>query len=142
MPNPIPAMDGTHDFLVVFGVAAAVLGFVLVSSGVPPSPLMARPVLGRSASPMPAEPSLAAADGHPAGDRLQQVEVTRIPMPSPDNRGDGAFADASTSQYDPRHDLRLALADMMLQQRGFVGYPPVDMPQPMSSMERMPPGRD
>jgi hypothetical protein len=135
-------MDGTHDFLLVFGVAAVVLGVVMLSQGVPPSPVMARPVPGGSASPMPADAPLAAADDYLAGDRSQPVGVTPKPVPFPDNSGDGACAEVCLSRYDPRRDLRLALADMMLQQRGFVGYPPVDMPQPMSSMERMPPRRD
>ena len=88
--NSIPAADGTHDFLLVFGVAAAAVGFVLMSCAVPPSPVMARPVSGRSASPMPADPSLAAADDHLTGDRSQPVGVTPIPVPFPDNSGDAA----------------------------------------------------
>jgi hypothetical protein len=86
---------------------------------------------------MPAEPSLAAADDQLAGDRSQPVGVTPKPVPFSDTSGDGACAEACLSRYDPRRDLRLALADMMLQQRGFVGYPPEDMPQPMNRTERM-----
>jgi hypothetical protein len=138
VPNPSPAMDSTHDFLLVFGVAAVVLGVVMVNQGVPPSPVMARPVPSRSAWPVPADPWLAPADAHLTGHRSQPEGVTPKPMPFPENNGDVACADACVSRYDPRRDLRLALTDMMLQQRGFVGYPPVDMPQPMSSMDRMP----
>jgi hypothetical protein len=118
MPHRSPAVDGTHDFLLVL-----VLGVVMLSQGVPPSPVMARPVLGRSSSPMPAEPSLAAANDHLTGDRSQPVGVTPKPVPFPDTSGDGACAEACLSQYDPRRDLRVALTDMMLQQRGFAGYP-------------------
>ena len=46
MPNRHPAADGTHNFLLVFGIAAAALGLVLTGSGVLPSPLIARPVSG------------------------------------------------------------------------------------------------
>jgi hypothetical protein len=132
MPNRNPAADGSHDFLLVFGVAAAALGFVLMSRGVPPSPVMARQVPSRYASPMLAERSLTAADDHPAADRSPPVGVTPISVQFPDNSGDVACADACPSQYDPRRDLRVTLTDMMLQQRGFAGHPPDDMPRPES----------
>ena len=132
MRNRKLAAARIHEFVLVFGVAAAALGLILMSRGVLLPPVMARPDPVGHSSLMPPEPSLTSVDDHLAGDRSQLVGVTRIPMPFPDNRGDVACADLCPSRYDPRRDLRVTLTDMMLQQRGFAGYPPDDMPRPGS----------
>lgn len=120
-----PPPNAAHDLLLVLGVAAVVLGVVLGSRAVLPSPSAAHRV-----------PPTPAARGWV--ERLVPAQDARsIATTPPTDRGPTASApptassDATTGvaacapRFDPDHDLRLVLAAMALQRRRTMGKHPV-----------------
>jgi hypothetical protein len=110
--------NGRHrvsDLLLVVGIAAVVLGTVMVSRGVLPSQPAAHLVPNEHAAPIPTDSAVPALDERLAADMSPS---DRVP-PTPGTTGSSAIrvAAACIPRLDLDHDLRLVLAAMALQRR-------------------------
>jgi hypothetical protein len=124
MPNSIPAVDGTHDFLLVFGVAAVVLGVLLVSQGVLPSQSAAHRVPRAHAALLPAERAGPAPDERLVAETSPATSVPLTPALWSVSSGVTRLVAACAPGLDLDHDLRLMLAALALQERRHArGYP-------------------
>jgi hypothetical protein len=124
MPHCSPAADGTHDRVLVFGVAAVVLGLVLVSQGVLPSQSATHRVLSAHAALLPAERAGPAPDVRLVAETSPATSVPLTPALWRASSGVTRLVAACAPHLDRVHDLRLMLAALALQERRRArGYP-------------------
>jgi hypothetical protein len=115
MPDREPRAHGANDVMLVLGVAAVVLGMVMVSQGVRPAQPAAHRVPSAHAALMPTERALPVLDERLAADTFPRDRVP--PMPRTTGSGAATAAAACTPRLDLDHDLRLVLLAMALQRR-------------------------
>jgi hypothetical protein len=114
-----PTPKTAHDLLLVVGVAAVVLGVVMVGGGVLPSPSAAHRVLPTHAAPgrlerlVPAPKERPVAIAPPA----DRVPITSAPRTARCGTNTHRHTWACAPRHDLDHDLRLVLATMALQRR-------------------------
>lgn len=110
MPNREPIGQGAHDLLLVFGVAAFVLGVAMVSRGVLPS----QP----AAHLLPTSPVALDWDARPVATTPPAHLVPPTPVTAPASSGGTRVAAVCPPRLALNCDLRLVLMQMARQQRG------------------------
>jgi hypothetical protein len=109
--------QGANDLLLVVGVAAAVLGAVVVNQGALPSQSAAHRVPSAHAALLPAESAFPGPDERLAADISLTARVSSTPVTRSTSSGATRVVAACAPHLDLDHDLRLVLAAMALQRR-------------------------
>jgi hypothetical protein len=117
MPDRHPPSSRAHDSVLVFGIAAVVLGVVMVSRGGLPAPSSAHRVSPTHAAQGRVERLVPAQDARPVAIAPPAERVPTAAAPRTASCGTTTHTWACAPRHDLDHDLRLVLAAMALQQR-------------------------
>jgi hypothetical protein len=117
MPDREPRADCANDVMLVLGVAAVVLGTVMVSQGDLPAQPAAHRVPSAHATLMPTERTLPAPEERLAANMSPTTTVPSTRTARTTSSGATGPVVACTPRLDLDHDLRLVLAAMALHKR-------------------------
>ncbi len=112
-----PTPKTAHDLLLVVGVAAVVLGVVMVSQGGLSSPSAAHRVSPTHAAQAQVERPVSAPDARPVTTMPRAERVPATAAPRTASCGTNTHTWACAPRHDLDHDLRPVLATMALQRR-------------------------
>ncbi len=117
MPDYPPPPGRGHDLVLVFSVAAVVLGLVMVSHGGLPAPSVAHRISPTHASHAPVERLVPAEHVRPLATMPPAEWVPTAAAPPTASCGTDTHTWACAPRHDLDHDLRLELAAMARQRR-------------------------